>query len=76
MQQQKKSLRDEFLNSPGEIHALWLGFCSAVINLRHEKLSPELQKDISQEYHYYLLGFFIARCFQVLGALVLGINVF
>ncbi len=54
----------EFLSETSEWHAIWFGFYNAFFRLRTEKLSEELQKDIKNEYHYYTLGFFLARIVQ------------
>lgn len=54
----------EFLSETSEWHALWFGFYSAFYKLCKDKLSEELKRDIKNEYHYYTLGFFVARVVQ------------
>jgi len=54
----------EFLSEESEWHALWLGFYSAFRRVKPEALPQHLKKDVRKEYHYYLLGHFIARCVQ------------
>ena len=61
-----KKVFSEFLNETGEWHALWFGFYSAFFKLKREKLSEELKSDIEREYHYYLIGFFLARVAQAI----------
>jgi len=55
----------EFLSEESEWHVLWLGFYSAFKRIKPETLPPELKEDVKKEYHYYLLGHFIARVVQV-----------
>lgn len=62
----KEKILQEFLNETGEWHALWFGFYSTFFKLKREKLSKELKADIEREYHYYTLGFFLAKIVQVL----------
>jgi len=66
----KKNPLKEFLNECNEWHALWVGFAQSWMRFKLTKLPKSLQSDVKKEYHYYLLGSFIARLLQI-GVLIL-----
>jgi len=62
-----KTLLDEFLSEPEELHALWFGFLFSWRAFRRELFSQipeEFQNEIKRQYNYYTLGFFIGRVLQ------------
>ena len=65
-----------FLDNPAEVHAWWLGMCTAFRHLRPgtipEDYSEANRQEIEAEYPYYLGGFYVARVMQVVGATFLA----
>lgn len=52
-----EDVKDEFLNSYGEVHAAWFGFCEAIGAGAHITLLPEGEvRSLIEEIHYCLLG--------------------
>jgi len=73
-----KSVVEEFLSEPSEVHALGAGFWCSFANLFHPSplrgLPERLRHELRREYHYLLLGFMLGRLVQVLLLLPLILN--
>lgn len=71
----RKSVVEEFLSSPSEVHAFFLGIWHAFANLIHPQplkgLPEELRRDLRKEWHYFCFGFLVARVVQVLSLLLI-----
>ncbi|MHC1577422.1 MAG: hypothetical protein ACXQT6_01855, partial [Candidatus Methanospirareceae archaeon] len=65
-----KSVVEEFLSEPSEVHAFFLGVWHSFANLIHPQplkgLPEELRKELRREWHYFCGGFLAARLVQVL----------
>lgn len=68
--EKKENPVKEFLNECAEWHGFWFGIVRSFRALDLENLSPALQADIRNEYHYHMLGYFLGRSVQYLGRLV------
>lgn len=66
----KKELYEDFLDEPGEVHALWLGFYSSFSHAVRLDIPSEFEDALRRNYHYYTFGFWIGRSFQIVCALV------
>ena len=75
----EKSVAEEFLSSPSEVHAFFLGVWHAFANLIHPQplrgLPDELRRDLRKEWHYFCFGFLAARVFQALLLLLVIMHV-
>lgn len=69
----------EFLNTCEEIHAFGMGLIHSCKTLKpikynelenNDGLSPDLIKDLQDEYHYYLVGFWGLRIAIVIGLIL------
>jgi len=65
----------EFLSSHAEAHALAFGFFhglkSFMGNEKLEHMPKKYRAQIREEYHYYMLGIFLAKVLQGVSALIL-----
>jgi len=74
---QPPSLLEEFANVYEEVHAIAIGLIHSLTRLRPLKyseiatadLSPELRRDLAEEYHYYKAAFWGLRVTVALGYL-------
>lgn len=65
---------DTCLNTPEEVHALWIGVCTAWRQYHCTPVPADIPErnrlEIADEYPYYLAGFWLARWLQVVGLLI------
>ncbi len=66
---------DEFLNTPGEVHPVWFGFCEAIgIGAQVPLLAEEEVRNLIHEMHYCLLGFAAAGV-VLAGLVAIGVGI-
>jgi len=64
--------KQEFMNSCGEVHAVWFGICEGANLFSIRALSLGERLSLWQEWHYFLAGIVVCALAQVL-ALTLGV---